>query len=263
MNGSDFADFRIIFDEVTDEVNRARSQFLADHLENWFATIQQTTEVKGLVQHLMNASGYWRWKLDLESTPINTSFTPRNIPQKKILKWPRGPENRLGVQLSLFNDIANERIQANEFGTKWLSTEGDAKDGGRELVEQVFLPMARELRRYLQRMLANKVLIPASDRVVSLNHNSPEFVSMMEALDNLEIALSTSNDYPDAEDKDQRIAETSAIGRLLEATRVRIAAVAIILRPLVTHLVGKFLDTGIGKAANALWDSAMRLLGPF
>ncbi len=261
MDSGTFADFRAVYDEVTDEVQRARTQFLADHLENWFAVIYQTADAKDLVQKLMNVSGYWRWKLDLESTPIQTSFAPKHTPQKKTLKWPRGPENRLGVQLSLFNDIANERIQATEFGAKWLPS--DAKDGAQELIEQVFLPMARELRRYLQRMLADKPTIPASDRLVSLDHNSPEFASTMEAIDNLERALTEANDYPDAEDKEQRIAEISAVGRLFKSGRVRVLAVATILRPLVTHLVTKFLDTGIGKAANALWDSATKLLGMF
>ena len=71
-------------------------------------------------------------------------------------------------------------------------------------------------------------MIPASNRVVPINHNSPEYGDAVKALDDLEHTLKTANDFPgELEEKEQRIAEVRATKDLLEATRVRIDAILI------------------------------------
>jgi Asp-tRNA(Asn)/Glu-tRNA(Gln) amidotransferase C subunit len=64
-------------------------------------------------------------------------------------------------------------------------------------------------------------IIPASDRIVRLNHNSKSYQETMTSLNRLIEAVETTNEYDDAEDKDERLAELSAGRRLLEAVRVR------------------------------------------
>ncbi|WP_439356756.1 hypothetical protein [Bradyrhizobium sp. DASA03007] len=69
--------------------------------------------------------------------------------------------------------------------------------------------------------------IPASDRVVSLSHNSPEQQQALEKLDELVAAVKETNDFPgEPEEREQIVAELSAGRRLLEAARVRVAACA-------------------------------------
>jgi hypothetical protein len=41
----DFANFRAVYDDLTQEVMRAYVQFLADHISNWFRTLDTTSEV--------------------------------------------------------------------------------------------------------------------------------------------------------------------------------------------------------------------------
>ena len=36
----DFANFRAVYDELTDEVQQASHQFLPDHVANWFAELK-------------------------------------------------------------------------------------------------------------------------------------------------------------------------------------------------------------------------------
>jgi hypothetical protein len=79
-------------------------------------------------------------------------------------------------------------------------------------IDQVFRPMAAELRRHLERELA---VVPAADPVVSLDHNSPKYKAAADALEALEDTLTGTNGYPDAEDKEQKIPEVSAARRLL------------------------------------------------
>ncbi len=129
-------------------------------------------------------------------------------------------------------------------------------------MQQVFGPLARELRHFLERRAAELSLadIPASDRVVTVNDNSPGYRETVDALEKLEQSLIEVNDYPNTEDKEQRIAEISAGRRLLRSTRVRIGALVAVLGPPLTYLATKFADQAIGQIAKSAWDLLQLLL---
>jgi hypothetical protein len=48
MTDGDLTNFRAVFDELTDEVNRATYQFLPDHIANWFKTLDTTPRVAAI-----------------------------------------------------------------------------------------------------------------------------------------------------------------------------------------------------------------------
>jgi hypothetical protein len=102
--------------------------------------------------------------------------------------------------------------------------------------------------------------IPASDRVVRLDHNSAPYTEAMEALDKLEHTLKTANDFDNVEERDQLLAEVSAGKRLLQATLVRVRAVTEVLGTGLKYMAKKFVDGGIGKAAGWAWELILRLL---
>jgi len=54
---SDFANFRAVYHELTDEVGRASYQFLPDHLANWHRTLDTTPRVAEAVRRLDARSG--------------------------------------------------------------------------------------------------------------------------------------------------------------------------------------------------------------
>jgi hypothetical protein len=92
-----------------------------------------------------------------------------------------------------------------DFGHEYFYvSHGNVDDTIREMVSQLFLPFVSELRRDLRRTAT--VNVPASDRIVSLDHNSADYLQLSDALEKVETALREANDYPDAEDKEQRIA---------------------------------------------------------
>jgi hypothetical protein len=119
--------------------------------------------------------------------------------------------------------------------------------------------LAAELRRYLEKEAAT---VPASDRVVTLDHNSPKYRAATDALETLEDAITETNDDPDAEDKEQKISEISAARRLLQAVRVRVAAIGTLLATSLLYLATTFVNTGIGQAAKFAWEQIVALLGP-
>ncbi|RXT40279.1 hypothetical protein [Bradyrhizobium betae] len=103
---------------------------------------------------------------------------------------------------------------------------------------------------------------PASDRVVRIDHNSAGYRETEEALDTLEHGLKSTNDFlGEPEEKDQFVAEVSAARRLLQAARVRIAALAELLKPLLVQYVAKVKDNVIATLAAAAGAAILAWLG--
>jgi hypothetical protein len=121
--------------------------------------------------------------------------------------------------------------------------------------------MARELRRYLETEVAKTDAIPASDRVVTVNHNSKEYADADEAMAKLEKAIHEANDFDDPLEKEQREAEVSAARRLLKAARVRVSALVELLKPLVTQYATKLKDNLVGIAVTGTISALGYLFG--
>jgi len=103
--------------------------------------------------------------------------------------------------------------------------------------------------------------VPASDRVVTLDHNSERYQTTLKELDALTREIEVKNDYEDVADKEERIAELSAGRRLLQSTRVRAAAVGAVLGPALMWLAQKFAGNLVGDLANSLWALIRSLIG--
>lgn len=97
--------------------------------------------------------------------------------------------------------------------------------------------------------------IPASDRVVSAGHNSPEQSEAIRQLDHLIKTVEETNDFPgDPEDKERIVAELSAGRKILEASKVRIAALGATLGVALKWVAEKAAGASIGKLAGNLVD---------
>jgi hypothetical protein len=102
--------------------------------------------------------------------------------------------------------------------------------------------------------------IPASDRIVTLGHNSPEKVELLEKIDELVTAVRETNEFPGPpEEREQIIAELSAGRRLLEATRIRIQALKTVLQPQLNWLAEKAVGAIVGGLATKLLEYLVSL----
>jgi hypothetical protein len=258
-----FTNFRAVYDDLTDEVARSREQFLSDHLENWFALIDETPGVRDYVKSLESLvfMSFLGWFGDVKR--VDPSPLADRSRSRTNLSWPQGPDNRLGMQLSVFREISKRRISAREFGERFIKTESVGTTFSQDVITHIFMPMARELRRRLEGHFSDneELMVPASDRAVSLDHNSEPYRDIMEALDDLQKLLEQANDYPDSEDREQRIAEVSATRTLLKATRVRLGAIIQVAKPALTFLSKKFADVAIGKIAGVALGKLGALIG--
>jgi hypothetical protein len=102
--------------------------------------------------------------------------------------------------------------------------------------------------------------IPASDRTVSIGHNSTEQTEALKRIDALIAAVERANDFPgDADDKELVVAELSAGRRLLQAANVRVAAVRETLQPALRWILEKSAGAAIGKLAGDLLEYLVHL----
>jgi hypothetical protein len=110
---SDFTNFRAVFDELTDDVMRARYQFFAEHLQNWFVTLDETPLVKVIVERLQNG-------LDVQEFLKKSHATQGGMVGSAQLLWPEDRLQRLGMKLLVFREIAQRRIEAWNFGHDFM-----------------------------------------------------------------------------------------------------------------------------------------------
>jgi hypothetical protein len=254
---SNFTNFRAIHDELTDEMTRASHKFLPDHLRNWFDQLDNTPRVSEIVARLQDGVDIVGWLQQAEDT--------------KNLEFALGDrEKALGTKLLLFRTFGDKKQDIGLFGFRFLRVSRDVNDNARAFVEQVFSPMARELRRYLEGELARPdggekvpVPVPASDRSVSVAHNSQAYEDAGAAMEKLETAIREANDFAEPLEREQREAEVAAARRLLRATLVRLEPLVALLRPIVVEYVIKVKDGLVAHAAAATVVALIALLGAF
>jgi hypothetical protein len=97
--------------------------------------------------------------------------------------------------------------------------------------------------------------VPASDRIVAIDHNSPVQAEVEQKIEELIEAVRRDNDFPGApEEKEQVIAELSAGRKLLEAAQARLSSIRATLEPSLRWIMEKGAGTIVGKIAGGLWD---------
>lgn len=251
---SDFTNFRAVYDELTDEVSRSTNAFLPDHLRNWFEQLDNTPRIAEIVQRLQGGLEIGPWL----AAALNSGGSFLGSGR---LDWGNNKEKAIGMKLLLFREAAARKHDISLLGLHFIHAGRNINDNARAFIEQVFEPMARELRRYLEAEVAKMDAIPASDRVVTINHNSKEYADADAALEQLEKAIREANDFDDPLEKEQREAEVSAARRLLKAARVRVEALAALLKPIVTQYATKLKDSLVGMAVQGTIGALGYLLG--
>lgn len=111
--------------------------------------------------------------------------------------------------------------------------------------------------------LKESKFIPAADRIVTINHNTPEYRSVIEKLEDLKAAIESNNEYrsKNLDDHERRLVDIETTLKILENTRVRIGAIKAAAYGTLFYLAEKFSDEPIGALAHAAWEALKTLLG--
>jgi cell division protein ZapA (FtsZ GTPase activity inhibitor) len=105
--------------------------------------------------------------------------------------------------------------------------------------------------------------VPASDRIVTVDHNQPNYAETIAALERLIEVISENNHYRENDEADQerRVFELEAGRRLLDSRWISVATVRATLWGTLAYLASKFMNAPIGEAASLAWSALKKLLG--
>ena len=105
--------------------------------------------------------------------------------------------------------------------------------------------------------------VPASDRVVSLDHNSKAYQGAVDAVDRVIEAIAGDNEYgsENPEEKEAVVGALGAARKLLDAVEVRISAVQTILLPPLQYIADNFSKGAFAALGAVAVAAVMKLFG--
>jgi hypothetical protein len=105
--------------------------------------------------------------------------------------------------------------------------------------------------------------VPASDRVVQLDHNSATYLEADAKFTEMVAAVRSNNEYAvtESEDYEQSLAELESGQRLLKEPRVRLDVITSVLITGLQKMVAKFGDALLGALATEALTAIAALLG--
>jgi hypothetical protein len=269
----DLAELLDEYDDNTQQVSDARHAFFIDRLRQWFYLIDHGDV--GIAQHIRNLEQSSSWD-DIASSIL---APPTGMVGSGKITVPPDPASRLSMYLNVFRGIESGKIRLLDFVHDYFYAGKSIDDCVLRMSDQFFKPFARELRRFIQKNFDEPIpdessktdkyqeieLIPASDRIVPINHNAPEYRSLISGLEGLEEQLRGSNEVDEGL-RSRAIAEVQASQKLLQAESVRldvargfvIASFVFLSTVLAETLIGQFINQNIMPALQAVFP---RLLG--
>jgi hypothetical protein len=101
---------------------------------------------------------------------------------------------------------------------------------------------------------AMEILAPASDRIVTLDHNNPDIAKIRDSLDEVseELRKDNSEAIANPDEKNRFIAQLKAASELLKLNRLSVRSLSALILPVLYYLADKFAEGAIGALASEL-----------
>ena len=235
--------------EIGSRVVSARARNFVSTLRRWFACLDEAPEIIQSEVRRLEALQTWD---EVASEVLNPSQGMLGSGQ---LNWHADKDRRLGEQLLLLRRLASEEINAVNFALEYFyagDNQFDAMVG--EMSLNLFDPHAEEFRRRLEdavdASLEDDMVVPASDRVVSLNHNEQSFKNAVHAVELTLDKVKMSNSI-ESDDKTRITLELSAGLDLVQAPKTRVEAARVLLLGALCWLAMEFGSVVVGQMADA------------
>ena len=142
----DLYDLLSELDDFSDSVARSKYRFFSQNLQRWFDFMDQSPSLAPIVRTLEATIDFDSWRKE--------SMSSRESMAHGTLQWPRDGSARLGAFIGLFRRFSANEDEAFNFVLDYISLEANFNDMIFDLVDQVFDPMVRDLRRHFERVLS-------------------------------------------------------------------------------------------------------------
>jgi hypothetical protein len=249
------------YDELTSQILSSDYRYVALRFQQWFELLE--TGDDGVAAHIKHLERMTNWA-KIEKDNLNVG---RGMAGSGAINIPKNRDDRLAFHLVLFRRLSSGGMDIPNFSHEYFATRSNnINETTSNMLHQLFEPFANELRRYVKRaydepepedseaeepQIALDIDVPASDRVVTINHNAPEFQAISTGLEGIEEQLRGNNGL-DIDLKGQALAELSASRALLSANRVRLSVVRVVVVGMLLWIGQVFAETLLGNSIQAL-----------
>lgn len=253
----DLDEFLEEYDDFVRNVSNADLNSFINRLKLWFHHLDVGDDsVSGHIQWLEKKSNW-------SSIEREVFSNNGGLVGSEVLTLPLNKHERLSTQLLILRKISSGELNLLEFIRDYYykGKGGSVNFTLQTMVQNLFDPFSTELRRFIARIFDTEVpdevshddnaSIPASDRVVPLNHNSPDFMKIPELLASIEEDIRGINDT-DIDIKDRALSELKAANEILRAQSARITVLKTLLFDGLKWIGVKFADHAAGLAIATL-----------
>ena len=216
-----WTEFFTTYDDLGRDIQYAGDDFSL-HLLRWFANIEDEPKAAQIVRDLEAPIDIQAWLAKAAASGNSASLGSGELP------WSLDSSALLGERIALTRLVAGRQLDLQHFVVSYMYVQGQTdKSGAASLFcLRIFSPTARDLKRRIQQRLDAEtdhgpLSVPASDRVVTIDHNSDSYRDMVSAIDEVMEAVRGANNFSSEAEKAQATAELAAGKQLLAAPRVR------------------------------------------
>ena len=228
-------------------------------LGDFFNFIDDSTVSSSTVKSLETGVNFGEWYEEAKNTV-------KSMVGSGKLNWSKNRTDRLGQYISLFRYFSAESGAFIDFSSKFLFAGSNFDDIIQKINSEYFESFTRDLLKKIHRDAEStqvKEKIPASDRIVVIDHNSLPYLELSEKLASVEEGVAQSNELS-AQNPDEVIrivSEISAGRRLLKSARMRLEAIISVLVSALKWVVAHAIEGTVGALATAALLTLANVLG--
>ena len=248
----EYKDFFEDINELVGPVLDAGFQEFPGALQNWMYQLDNAPDLIKLAMIELVGDADW------ETVDANC-LVPQGGTGNGTLNWPQNPKERLAAQTIVFRQLASGELDVTAFAHEYFHRQhANLNDATQEMSSKLFYQYSKDLNRYLERALR---AVPASDRVVPIDHNAAEYEPLVETVEELVEAINESNSI-EPDEKSWLIPQLKAGLGLLKAGFARVGALKATIVGGLVAAVSTLKDTAVGKLADTAIEYLMQLV-PF
>lgn len=234
------------YDELSLFVEKSDYMQFKRNLQRWYDHVKESgvgnisSTIERLLEKAMNISDTQNIFIEEEGGLMGSNY----------IDWPRDRDLRLGAQLQFVETLLKPNSDPTDFALNFFYSGTKYNDCVKKMSDQFFTPFQKELRRELKKTFSTFIgNIPASDRIVSVDHNAPEYKKITEGVSTLEQQIDISNYIQDV-DKDRLQSELKASKEVLSSKTIRLSVIKTLLIGSLSYIIVKFGDAALGQLAE-------------
>jgi hypothetical protein len=252
-----FEEFRSEYEDLVSAVSSSGYTNYSMRLRDWLDFLEDSDISRDRIRALEKMIDFKGW--------YESANRAHGLAGSGDLPWARDRTERLGQLIGLFRHFADEDMSFTDFSLNFLYAGSQFDDMIYKINTELFDQFSRDLLKDLARAYEQGGArnAPASDRIVTLDHNSAAYRDVTDKLAELQRVAETSNELAanHPAERERVVAELDAGRRLLRAVTVRAETVWSVLRPALAWLGEKSTDSIVGILVGAVAVILAGLLG--